>query len=449
MKRLLTALATGAAAALVLAGCSAPGSASSSGGTIKIAYQKFGNFTQMDTQMKDVAKQFEAQNKGVEVKLVPIQAAENDYYTKLALMNKSAATAPDVLYEDTFLIKADAAAGYLAPLDSYVSKWSDWKQFPDNARQAGEGDDGKIYGVSLGTDTRGLWYNKKLLQKAGVAVPWQPKTWGDVLDAARKVKAAEPGVIPLNVYAGKAQGEASTMQGFEMLLYGTGDQLTDSDGKWVSGSKGFTDALQFVKTVYQDQLGPTPQQALDVNVGTQISGQWIPQSKLAIDLDGSWQSQNWISSGSAPWKDWSTTMGWAAMPTQNGQAPGKVSMSGGWTLALGSKSKNKEAAWNFIKLALNKKNSLNFDILDTQIPVRTDVASDPKYTGSNPTNAFFSSLVPVTHFRPATSDYPKVSNAIQVAMESVMTGQQSPPQAAEAYDSALKQAVGADNIAKK
>ena len=33
-------------------------------------------------------------------------------------MNRSASTAPDVLYEDTFLIKSDAEAGYLAPLDS-------------------------------------------------------------------------------------------------------------------------------------------------------------------------------------------------------------------------------------------------------------------------------------------------------------------------------------------
>ncbi len=126
MKRLITALAAGAAAALVLTGCSAPGSTSSSSGTIKVAYQKFGTFTQMDTQMKAVAKQFEAANTGVKVQLIPIQASENDYYTKLALMNKAASTAPDVMYEDTFLIKADAAAGYLEPLDSYVSDWSDW-----------------------------------------------------------------------------------------------------------------------------------------------------------------------------------------------------------------------------------------------------------------------------------------------------------------------------------
>jgi multiple sugar transport system substrate-binding protein len=142
-------------------------------------------------------------------------------------------------------------------------------------------------------------------------------------------------------------------------------------------------------------------------------------------------------------------MGLAAMPTQDGAKPGATSMSGGWTLALGSKSKNKDAAWDFIKLALNKENSLAYDINATQIAVRTDVASDPKYTESNPTSEFLSGLVKVTHFRPATSDYPKVSNAIMVAMEQVMTGQQSPKQAAAGYDDALKSAVGAKNVTTK
>jgi multiple sugar transport system substrate-binding protein len=404
----------------------------------------------MDTQMKAVAKQYEAAHKGYTVKLVPIQAAENDYYTKLSLMNKAAATAPDVLYEDTFLIKSDADAGYLAPLDGYVKKWGDWSKFPDNAKQAGQGEDGKLYGISMGTDTRALWYNKDLLSKAGVEVPWQPKTWDDVLAAAKKVKAAEPDVIPLNVYSGKAGGEQSTMQGFEMLLYGTKDTLyDDSSKKWVAGSQGFTDSLQFIKDVYQGGLGPKPEQALDPNIGNVVGGQWLPQGKLAIDLDGSWLSSNWIKTGAAPWADWSKVMGLAAMPTQDGAKPGATSMSGGWTLALGSKSKNKDAAWDFIKLALNKENSLAYDINATQIAVRTDVASDPKYTESNPTSEFLSGLVKVTHFRPATSDYPKVSNAIMVAMEQVMTGQQSPKQAAAGYDDALKSAVGAKNVTTK
>ncbi|NNC11747.1 extracellular solute-binding protein [Planctomonas sp. JC2975] len=448
MKRILSVLAVGVVAAAALAGCSSSGGGSDK--VIKVAYQKFGNFTQMDTQMKAVAKQFEAANKGYTVKLIPIQAAENDYYTKLSLMNKSASTAPDVSYEDTFLIKADAAAGYLAPLDGYVKSWGDWSQFPANAKQAGQGEDGKLYGISMGTDTRGLWYNKDVLKKAGIDVPWQPTSWQQVLDAAKKIKSAEPDVTPLNVYSGKGAGEGSTMQGFEMLLYGTKDTLYDaSSKKWIAGSKGFTDSLDVIKQVYQGGLGPTVQNALDPNFGNEVP-QLLSQGKMGIDLDGSWLSSNWIKGGAVPWSDWNSVMGETPMPTQEGASPGSTSMSGGWTLALGAKSANKQAAWNFIKLALNKDNSLAYDVAATQIAVRSDVAADSKYVNANPTNKFFSGLVKSTHFRPATTVYPQVSNNIQVAMESVMTGQQTPEQAAKVYDQALPGVVGgAKNVTTK
>ncbi|GAB3392205.1 extracellular solute-binding protein [Humibacter soli] len=437
-KRIISAIAVGVVAAAALTGCSSGGSGGSK--TITIAYESYGG-KQMQNYMQRIATQYDKKYPGYTAKLVPIQAAENDYYTKLALMNKSASTAPDVLYEDTFLIKSDAAAGYLAPLDSYVKKWSDWSQFPANARQAGEGADGKLYGIPMGTDTRALWYNKDVLQKAGVSVPWQPKNWQDIIDAAKKIKAAEPGVIPLNVYSGKGTGEGSTMQGFEMLLYGTQNQLTNSDGKWVSGSTGFKDSLQFIKDVYGGGIGPSAQQALDPNWSNQTPA-LLSQNKLGISLDGSWVSSNWGSAGVAPWTNWNSVMGQAKMPTQDAADPGATSMSGGWTLALGSKSKNPTAAWNFIALGLNKDNSLFYATSNQNIPVRTDVATDPTYIKSNPTNAFFADLVKITHFRPATSSYPAVSNNIQVAMESVMTGQQSPAAAQKVYDQALPQAVG-------
>ncbi|WIB59901.1 extracellular solute-binding protein [Curtobacterium sp. MCLR17_007] len=443
--RIIAGLAAVAVAAVGLAGCSSSGSASSD--TIKIAYQKFGAFQQLDAQMKTVKTEYEKANPGKKVTLVPIQAQGNDYYTKLALMNKAAATAPDVMYEDTFLVKADAQAGYLLPLDKYTAKWKDWDQFYDNAKQAGEGVDGKTYGVPMGTDTRALWYNKDIFKKVGLPVPWQPKTWDDVLAAAKTIKEKSPDTIPFNIYSGKAQGEASTMQGFEMLLYGadgSGNTLY-KDKKWVTGSKQFQESLQFVKDVYQGGLGPTPQQALDTNVGTTIAQTWLPKGQLAIDLDGSWQSGTWLKTGTAPWSEWNDVMGQAAMPTQNGQAPGYNSMSGGWTLAVGKNSKNPQAAFDFISTFLNKDGSLKYDTENSQIAVRKDVAEDSAYTDANPTFKFFSGLVEHTNFRPATSDYSQISNAVQVAMESVMTGQQTPKQAAAAYDDSVVQTVGKKN----
>jgi multiple sugar transport system substrate-binding protein len=449
MRLRLAVVAAGTAAlTLGMAGCGGSGGGSGGGEgskTIKVAYEKFGTFVQMDQHMQKVKAEFEKANPGSTVQLIPIEAAENDYYTKLNLMQRSPKTAPDVVYEDTFLINSDIQAGYLLPLDAYLQKWADWQQFPDSAKAAVTGVDGKVYGVPMGTDTRALWYNKTIFRKAGLPVPWQPKNWNDVLDAARALKSKVPGVIPLNVYSGKPAGEASTMQGFEMLLYGTQDKLYDKTSqKWITESKGFTDALNFVKTVYQEGLGPKPQQALDPNIGSIVAGQWLPQGKLAIDLDGSWLPSTWIKGGPSPWPEWNTVLGTTMMPTQNGQPPGGTSMSGGWALSVTSKAANPALAFGLVSTALNKENSLAYDIAAGQIPVRKDVAADPKYLSSNPTAPFFGKLVDITTFRPALPVYPRVSDQIQVAMESVMTGQASPQQATTTYGDAVKGIVGPD-----
>jgi multiple sugar transport system substrate-binding protein len=441
--RFLIAPVTAAALALSLGACSS-GGGGSDGSTIKVAYQKFGNFTQADELFKDVKADFEKANPDITVELVPIEAQQNDYFTKLALMNRSPSTAPDVMYEDTYMIKSDVEAGYLAPLDDYLAEWDEWDQFVDSAKEAGAGDDGKTYGVSMGTDTRGLWFNKEVLAKAGLPEDWAPKSWDELLEGARAIKESDPEVVPFNIYSGKPQGEAAVMQGFEMLLYGTGDTLYE-DGKWVLGSQGFVESLEFIETVFSEGLAPTPQQALDTNIGNTVQAEWLPEGKVGIALDGSWVAGNWLESGVAPWPEWSEEMGTAPMPTQDGQEPGAVSMSGGWTLAMGAGSKNPDAAFEFISMALNRENSLWFDVANSQIAVRTDVAEDPEYTKSNPTTEFFTDLVDVTHFRPATSDYPKVSNEIMVAMEAVMTGQQTPEEAAAAYDEAVVGIVGEEN----
>jgi multiple sugar transport system substrate-binding protein len=349
-----------------------------------------------------------------------------------------------VIYEDTFQIRSDAAAGYLAPIDDYLAKWDDWSQFYDNAKQAGLGDDGKTYGVSMGTDTRAIYFNKKIFEQAGLPADWQPKNWDDIITAAKTVKEKVPDVIPLNVYSGKAAGEATTMQGFEMLLYGTKDTLYDTDSsKWVVGSQGFKDSLGFLHDVYSDELAPPLDIALDAAVGNRVSTELLPQGKLAMAIDGSWVPGGWIS-GENAWPEWEQTMGMAKMPTQDGSDPGATSMSGGWTLAVGAHAKNKQAAFDFITTALNKENTFKYDTENSQIAVRKDVAEDPAYISYNPSFQFFSDLVADTHFRPATPDYSQISSNIQVAAEAMATGQQSPEDAAKAYDEAVKGIVGDD-----
>ncbi|WP_340373996.1 extracellular solute-binding protein [Streptomyces sp. SS7] len=443
-----------AATALTATACGS-GSSGSSAKTVKVVYwQNLNSSNKLQANyLASMVKEFTAANPGTTVKLVPVTASENDYYTKIQLMMRSPSTAPDLVYEDTALINSDIAGGYLKPLDAYTAKWADWSQYATAAKGAVTGAaDGKVYGVPDNTDTRGIWYNKTLLAKAGISVPWQPKTWADVLAAARKIKARLPGVTPMNLYTGTAGGEASSMQGFEMLLYGTpaGDKsLYDaSRKKWVVGSQGFKDALTFVHTVFSEKLGPSVDQALGANFGTTVGTELIPEGKLAIDIDGSWMPNNWGSTSAKPWSAWESTMGTAAMPTQNGQAPGKTSMSGGWAWSIPAKAGNADLAWKFLESLQTRTNSAKWNALNATIATRTDVATDPTYLKAVPTNEFFTALVADTHYRPGLPAYNQVSTAIQKAMESVTTGQASVDKAAATYDSDVAAAVGDDKTVK-
>lgn len=416
--------------------------------TVKVSFKQStdNSVRVMDTYLGEMKKQFEKANPGKKVELVPIKAPDSEYYTKLQQMLRSPKTAPDLVYEDTFLINSDITSGYLKPLDPYLDKWSDWGQFIDTAKAAAKAQDGKTYGVPDGTDTRGLWFDKGIFAKAGLPADWRPKTWDDVLTAARTIKKKVPGVTPLNVYTGKPAGEAATMQGFEMLLYGTGDGTADplydsASKKWIAGGQGFKDALTFVETVYKEKLGPDVADALDPNFATSVRGELLPEGKLGIDLDGSWLPQDWLKGSGHEWPQWSQKLGLAPMPTQHGQAPGKVSMSGGWTWSIPSKASNPDLAFTFVKTMQTKANAQKWYIANSGIAVRKDVAADPAYVKAQPGIEFFTDLVASTHYRPAYPAYPKVSTAIQEAMESVTTGDSSVDKAAADYDEELRTAT--------
>ncbi|SEG90527.1 multiple sugar transport system substrate-binding protein [Nonomuraea solani] len=431
-------------------GCGGTSQTTSGGKELEVLYKVEPTWPHLEKMLTDAKKQYETAHPGVTIKLTAVQGNNEAYYTKLALLNRSPDSAPDLYYHDTFQVNADVAAGKLAPLDDYLTKWNDWNtQFPDSVKEAAKGGDGKIYGVPISTDTRGLWYQKDVFAKAGLPVPWEPKTWNDVLTAARTIKQKLPGVVPFSMYSTKIHGEASTMQGFEMLLYGTagGTLYDDAQKKWVAGGKNFTDALTFVNTVYREELAPKQADAHNPKLGDKVNLEWFPAGKVGISLDGAWSAGAWKPTSTKPWPQWKDKMGWTAMPTQNGEAPGAVSMSGGWVMAMSSYTKLKQEAFDFITTATNKQNSMTYAVGSGDLAPRKDVAADPAYSADNPSVKFFTDLAAVTHYRPAFEVYPKVSAQVQEAMEAVTTGARSPEEATAAYAKALPAVVGgADKV---
>jgi multiple sugar transport system substrate-binding protein len=388
-----------------------------------------------DNWLKEVIKSYEAKYPDRKVKLNIIGGAQSDYYTKTSLMMKSG-TSVDALYEDSFMLKSDVNAGVLAPID--VSNWDDWKNFYPSIRDS-VSINGKVYGIPLSSDTRGLYYNIELFKMAGIKIPWQPKNWNEILDAARKIKEKCPGVYPITLNAA-ANGEATAMQTFEMLLYGTNDTLY-KDGKWIVKSPGFLNSLKFIDTLFKDKLTPELAKLINPQYGNYMASDWAPHNKVAIILDGCWIMGNWIQKHPKTLANYQ----FVAMPTESGQEPGFTSMSGGWLFSVNAKSKNQEDAANFIKFAINKENALKYSLATSQLTPRQDVAEMKEYPEIM---RAATSYIKYTHFRPANEQYPIVSPLIQTAVESVATGQSTPEQAMNAYAESVKRTLGANYIAE-
>ena len=438
---------------MILQACGSTPSSGSNGSnpiTISVAYQQFGPPPYQDAiWWGKVKQQVESTHPNIKVKLVPIVADEGAYYTKVDLMMRSDSTAPDIVREDSFLVGSDVTAGYLAPLDQYLSSWPEYSQQWFPSMQKITTFQGHNYGVMNGTDVRLIWYNKQIFQKAGLPTDWQPNNWADILAAAKQIKAKVPNVIPLNLYSGIPMDEASTMQGFEMLLYGTKDTLYDYNSKkWITSGQGFQDALNFVKTIYDQKnlLAPTNDIALTTTAGNTVSQQLLPQGKLAIDIDGSWLPGNWASGGAAPWPQWQQVLGNAKMPTEFGQDPKYVTLSGGWADSIAARSKNKDAAFEVLKVAYSKDMLASYDVAAAQITPRKDVVDVPAYQ-SVPLSSFFTNLVSFTQFRPGFPAYPKISVEIDRAMQNVMQGQ-SASDALATYSQSVTNIAGADNVEK-
>jgi multiple sugar transport system substrate-binding protein len=389
-----------------------------------------------------------AAHSNIRLKLIPINASEGDYYTKIDLLLRSASTAPDIVREDSFLVSSDVTAGYLRPLDKYLASWPEYSKEWYPAMQHITMFNGHNYGIMNGTDDRLIWYNKDVFRKAGLPTNWQPHSWAGILAAARQIKARVPGVIPMNCYSGIPEDEASTMQCYEMLLYGTGSNpLYDyATKKWVVKSKGILDTLTFIQTVYNPKnlLGPTNDIALSPNAGTPIHTQLQPGDKLGIDIDGSWIPSTWVKNGARPWPAWQTVMGHAKMPTEFGQAPHYVTLSGGWAYSISSRSTHPDEAFQVLKMGNTRDELAQYDANVGNIGVRKDEVQVPVYKNV-PLNDFFTSMLTFTQFRPGFPAYPKISNQIDLAMENVMSGM-SVTDAAAAFQSAVTGIAGPANV---
>lgn len=395
---------------------------------------------------KSVIPAFMAENPDITVTLNQFGGEDAQLTQQLAL-DFSTGAGPDISGFDGFLIPSFAEGGLLKSLDELIgdeyANWEGWDHISPGIRSI-LSYNGQTYGVGLGTDVRMLFVRSDLLEQAGVAADWQPTSWEDVLEAARKLK--EAGVeAPLQLNAGVAMGEATTMQGYWMALLGTGEGVTDADGKYIVSSQGILDTLNLYKTIYVDE-GLGDQRAQLLADGRNRSFANFRDGKTAMLVEGDWFYRSVTAPGAEfEVKDRDSVMSWKKMPAQ---APGEgfngqdfVSISGGTGYVINPNTDSPQEAWKFLSFMMSQEQMTAFQDYQPGIRSRSDVPipNSPFLTETSQT------LLPLTTARPNDPNYNSVSQEIQRMTEAVVSGELSPEEAMAQYKTAVIAIVGEEN----
>jgi len=397
---------------------------------------------------ESVIPAFEAANPDINVELNQFGGEDAQLTQQLAL-DFSTGAGPDVTAFDGFLIPSFVEGGLLKSLDEVagpeVNDWSGWAALSEGSRALMLYQD-KYYGIPLGTDVRMINTRKDILAEAGIdADTWQPTSWEELLDAARAIKKAKPDSFPLQINAGVAMGEATTMQGYWMVLLGTGEAVTDENGKFIVSSQGILDTLNLYKTIYVDEkLGDQRAQLLADGRNRSFANFRDGVTSLLVEGDYFYRSVTPEGSEFAV-ANRDEVQGWAKMPAKEPGAGIRgqdfVTISGGTGFVINPATDTPKEAWAFLSFMNEPAQLEAFQAIQPRITARTDVAipNNPFLTETSQT------LLPLTTARPNDPNYNAVSSEIQRMTEAVVSGELSPEEAMAQYKSAVIAIVGEEN----
>jgi multiple sugar transport system substrate-binding protein len=386
-------------------------------GTISVLYSESYEFDAKnltDSWWGTVKKEFEKAYPGAKLKLIPVGGTDFDEQKKAALLLRSASTSPDVVSMETPNVGELAQSNYLLPLNKYTGAdktfWPDTPQAIKDMSTFG----GNVYAINSGNNVSAMFYNKAMLKKAGVPLPWKPKTWNDIIAVAKKVKASNSGVIPLWLHAGASVGPfVGLVQTSGNLIDGstTPMMLDPKTKKWVVDSPGLRAMLNFYKSVFSQGLGP-PSGDLFGSTAAIQPPDLMRKGKLAIVLGSNWYPGQWVFKFADPWPTARQDVGIAPVPTQNGQAPGTATTLAGWSWGIAKASKNPDLAWGLIKIMQQPKNMINHANWAGFVPPNSKVAASAAFNKFAPPQAVFATYTSFAKPIPSDPGFPVYGRAL-------------------------------------
>jgi multiple sugar transport system substrate-binding protein len=315
---------------------------------VEITLAGWGASPEESELLKEVLADFEAKHPNIKVKHEVIA----DQYMDVIKTRLIGGEGPDVFYLDAFEAPALIETGVLEPLDKYVTEDFDVEDFEKPLLEAFQ-KDGKTYGFPKDYSTLALFYNKKMLEEAGVDIP---KTWDELIEVSKKLTKDS------DVYG---FGVAPELARLYFIAESTGGKVV-KDNKANFASPEVVSALQpIIDQHLKDKTSARPQ-----DVGANWGGEMFGQGKAAMVIEGNWAIP--YLENTFPNLEYGT----AEVPTINGK---KGTMAFTVAYVMNAASEKKEAAWELISYLTGKEGMEKWTSKGFALPTRKSVAEKLGY----------------------------------------------------------------------
>jgi multiple sugar transport system substrate-binding protein len=336
--KLITAMVMTALMTSALAGCgkkeaaNAPAASADKEVTIKFAVWDYAKAP----EYKELIDAFQADNP--KIKVEPVELAASDYGDKMSVMLAGGDTTDVFAVKDMPGYSSFAKKNQIVSLDEYIAKDKlDLKVYngiTDSIKL-----DGKLYALPYRSDFWALYYNKDIFDKAGVAYPTNDMTWEQYREMAKKLTS---GSGATQVYGAYAHTWKSAIIDWA---------VADGKGKLTDGKYEFLKPAYNVFLPMQDEDKSIMSLANAKASSANYTGQF-ETGKAAMMAMGTWfvgtlRTDKIAGKHNVNW-------GIATIPHFSGAKPG-TTFGNVTPVAINAASKNKDAAWKFVKFLGSEK----------------------------------------------------------------------------------------------
>jgi multiple sugar transport system substrate-binding protein len=374
-------------------------------------------------QIEKAIADFEAANPNIKVTSVPIPFSdiENQLGTMAAANNS-----PDVSQLTNSLVPSLQAGNLLAPLGTYDPGLLE--QFVPSMLEVGSVG-GTLYALPWDIGPSALWYNRDLMQKAGLDPNSPPKTLDEMMADMVQAKAKIPDVVGF--------GQDTTIRTFGldqnwpvMLAFGV---KADANGIPQANTPEMTAYLSWMKTLIDKGL----------TLPGKKCGEFRPiaaQGNLLFGWDGPYfKSLVQDVNNDITDAQWYASWGVTSLPSG---ADGKhYAIPDDDYLVMSDSSKNKDASWKFMAfLATSETAVRDYTLPFGALPPLASAASTIKELDNPIAKSFYQDVLPAYVQPPYYGrNYSQIATAIMTNVQKVFASSDSPATIAAAMADELSQ----------